>query len=116
MTGLNLGTEAVHCLRELQQSPYFERFREHFAVFVYRKLHEAVASPVDQRIEATAYARALRDMWIAFESAALEKPQRSVELPMPSATDRALDLAKSSGAGRMAKALSAAAGNTEGVL
>lgn len=124
MSGLNLGTEAIACLREMQQSLFFQRFREHFATFAARKLYEAVSSPVDQRVEATAYARALRDIWIAFESAALDKPQRMVELPPASLLDEPGQAQRATNPdrpGRLAKALAtpvpvAQAGNSEGII
>jgi hypothetical protein len=81
VSGLNLGNDGLATLRELRGNPHFARFQQLFADYVYARIQDAITTPVDQRIEATAYARALRDVWIAFESGVQDKPQRQVALP-----------------------------------
>lgn len=66
---LNMGTEAVTAVHELRSNRDFDRFVTALGVLTQTKLLGAVASQVDVRTDATAYARGMYDLWEAIHSA-----------------------------------------------
>ena len=78
---INLGNETMAAARALRFNEPFAALRLGLGQFAHKKMSTALDSAVDLRIEATAYARALRDVWVALESATLEIPQNGVERP-----------------------------------
>lgn len=80
---LNLGNEAVSALAELRGNPHFDTFRSALGQRVYDLINESVDAPIEQRVEKTSYARAVRDVWIAFESALTGTRQNTIKPPQP---------------------------------
>lgn len=87
---LNLGAAMVASLQNLSRHPDMTDLRAHLARLVSEKTHAAMESLREDRIEATAYARALRDFFVSVEVACLgirhnqvEKPDVSPPIPEP---------------------------------
>ena len=79
---VNLGTEAMNAAARLRHDPDFIVVRKGLALFAGRSINMAIGAVPEMRVEATAYARALRDLWVALESAALQVPQTSMPLSL----------------------------------
>lgn len=81
---LNLGDAATRAARTLCFNEGFTALRAGLGDLAQTKVNEAISSHPESRLEATAYARALRDVWVALEAAALGVRQQQV--PQPSFT------------------------------
>jgi hypothetical protein len=68
---INIGTEAVSAVVELRGSRDFERLTTALGVLTQTRMLGALNSPVDHRMDATAYARGMYDLWEALEAARL---------------------------------------------
>lgn len=79
--GLNLGTACLAAARALRTDPNWAIIREQLGVAALDRMNAGLDSAPELRVEATAYARALRDLWLAFEAGTLEIHQRQVEKP-----------------------------------
>lgn len=78
---LNLGNDVSEAALALRADPHFAALRAGMAKVVNDKISQALDSPVEQRVEATAYARALRDVWVALEAGAQNVRANTVKLP-----------------------------------
>lgn len=78
---LNLGNSTMAACAALRTDASFAALRTGLADIAHQKIHAALDVPPDARVEATSYARALRDVWLAIEAATLTVPQRQVALP-----------------------------------
>lgn len=78
---LNLGNEGLKAAAELRASPHFAALLGALEARAYEMMTRALESDSAGRVDATAYARALRDLWIALESGATGVPQRAVRQP-----------------------------------
>lgn len=78
---LNLGTPTVQAAAALRPDPHFEQVRAGLAEVVQARVNAALDAPVEQRVEATAYARAIRDVWVALEAATLGVRPAAVATP-----------------------------------
>lgn len=78
---LNLGNATMAACAALRTDASFAALRAGLADVAHQKIHAALDVPPEQRVEATSYARALRDVWLAIEAATLTVPQRQVALP-----------------------------------
>jgi hypothetical protein len=76
--GLNIGTPAAEACRGLRGSKEFALVLAELRRMWSDRLIAAASSPVEQRIEATAYARALLDLWVGYEAATSGKNPRAV--------------------------------------
>ncbi len=68
---INIGSEAVNAVIELRGSRDFERLIVALGVLTQTRMIGAMNSPVDHRMDATAYARGMFDLWEAMEAARL---------------------------------------------
>ena len=80
---LNIGTLACEAAKSLRQSSDWTTLRSELGRIMQDKLYAAVEAPPEARLDATAYARALRDLWTALEAATLELNPRQVERAKP---------------------------------
>jgi hypothetical protein len=96
---LNLGTPAIQAIATIRHTEPWREFMTGFQEVVRQKLHQAIESPAEERIEATAYVRALHDIYIAFEGATKNVNPRQVPKlgtkamnPLPSGNDSLSEL------------------------
>jgi hypothetical protein len=66
---INLGTEAIQALERLRSNKDFQELRLALLDQTHARMHTAIECDQNQRIEQTAYARAMRDIAVAFEGA-----------------------------------------------
>lgn len=59
---INLGTAAIEAIKELRTTSSWGVFLAAFEDVVRSKLHAALDSPVENRVDATGYARGLSDL------------------------------------------------------
>ena len=78
---MNLGNDGVKALAELGQNPHFRALLGALEARVNEMMSRALDAEPANRIDATAYVRGLRDVWIAFESGVTGVPQRAVRQP-----------------------------------
>lgn len=78
---INIQTAAVNAVIELRGNRDFERLVEALGVLVQGRIVGAVNAPVDHRVDATAYARGMYDLWEALESARSGVPISQVKSP-----------------------------------
>lgn len=78
---INLGTHGVEAARALRGDARWDTLRAALGQLALDKMHAALDSSVEHRVEATAYARALRDLWSAAESATLDINARLLQKP-----------------------------------
>lgn len=81
---LNLGNEVMSAAQALRGDTNFAALRAAMVSVVHDKINGALESAPEHRVEATAYARALRDMWLALEAATQSVRVSTVKLPKPS--------------------------------
>jgi hypothetical protein len=78
---VNLGTAVVTAAQELRNNKDFERLLEALAEQAQKRMIGAMASVVEQRMDATAYARGMYDTWEALYSAYHGVPISQVKPP-----------------------------------
>jgi hypothetical protein len=78
---INIGTPAVEACRRLAGSEDFAAVREGLYEELRRRMNTALECAPELRIDATSYARALRDVYVAFDSATTGKPYNTVAKP-----------------------------------
>jgi hypothetical protein len=78
---LNLGGAAVEAMRQLGNNPDWKHVREGVLEQSRMKMNTALELAGHGRDDACGYARALRDLYIAFESATLGVPVAQVKKP-----------------------------------
>ena len=78
---INLGHEGLQAARALRMDPQFAVLRAAIGEFAWKKIEAALDAPPELRVEATAYARALRDLYVAIEAGATDQMQRNIKLP-----------------------------------
>ncbi len=66
---INIQTAAVNAVVELRGSRDFERLVEALGTLAQARVIGAVNAPIELRVDATAYARGMYDLWEALESA-----------------------------------------------
>lgn len=66
---LNIGTPAVKAAETLRGNPDWAAIRASLGELTRSRMNAALEAPPEQRVDATGYARALRDLYVAFESA-----------------------------------------------
>jgi hypothetical protein len=76
--GLNIGTRAVEACQEMRGNASFAVFRGELKRLWSDKILGAIACPAEARIENTAYARAIYDLWLSVEGATLGVSPRAV--------------------------------------
>jgi hypothetical protein len=67
--GINIGKRAYDCLGELRGNAAFEQLLTELSALAQKFMLDSFEGPVDQRVEQTAYARALYHLWVAYEAA-----------------------------------------------
>lgn len=77
---LNLGS-GVQAASELRNNEHWQEFVRSVKAVAEQNMNTAIGVSVEQRADATAYARALRDFYIAIESATAGKHQNQVVKP-----------------------------------
>jgi hypothetical protein len=84
-----MGTQAVTAVQELRNNKDFERLLEGLGVLSQKRLLDAAATVPDMRIDATAYARGMYDLWEAMQSAYTGIPISQVKPPSPNRNSKA---------------------------
>lgn len=79
---LNLGNDGINAIRELRANENWHVVRAVMLEQV-RRFMNAALEPGSARDDAVGYARALRDVHLAFESATTGEPFQRVEKPAP---------------------------------
>jgi hypothetical protein len=80
---INLGNDGIQAARNLRMDPNFAALRAAIGEFLSKKYDAALDSPIEDRVETTAYVRGVRDVFVALEAAVTEQPQRNVKAPKP---------------------------------
>lgn len=68
---INIGSEMMGAIVELRGNRDFEVLLDALANFVQKVEDNALAAPVEQRVDHTAYARGMLDIWEGFRAAYL---------------------------------------------
>lgn len=68
---INIGNDAHSAVVELRASRDFERLVSALGALTQTRMIGAMNSPIEHRMDATAYARGMFDLWEALESARL---------------------------------------------
>lgn len=76
-----LNAKATEALKRLRTSDDFRDLFDNLGEIVRDKMNSALGAPVEHRVDQTAYARGLRDLWIAIEAATTNQQQRLVLKP-----------------------------------
>lgn len=79
---LNIGTAGTDACRSLANSSDWKSLREALLERVQHYANAALECAPEYRVDNTAYARALRDIWTAFESATTGVPIQRVDRPV----------------------------------
>lgn len=82
---INLGNEGIAAARALAVSAEWVAIRRAFYEQMRKVFNIALESPPDLRADQVGYARAMRDMYMALESATTGDNQNHVEKPAPHA-------------------------------
>lgn len=80
---VNLGTQAVTATQELRNNKDFERLLEALGDLAQKRMIGAMNSPPEMRLDATAYARGMFDVWEGLQSAYTGVPISQVKPPAP---------------------------------
>lgn len=80
---LNLGTEGCQAARELRTVASWADLRTALHKLVVARMNTALDAPPELRVDQSAYARALRDVWMAFEAATNGEPIQRTAKPGP---------------------------------
>lgn len=80
---INLGTPACEAMRELSRNPNWLAVREAVLEQLRVKMNVALEAPPGARDDAIGYARAMRDIVVAFEAASTNTSMQRVEKPGP---------------------------------
>lgn len=78
---LNIGTPAVEAARELRGSPQFDTIMESLRKLTVDNMNRALESAPEHRADQVGYARGLRDVLVALESATTGIPVNQVKKP-----------------------------------
>jgi hypothetical protein len=78
---VNIGNEGVMACRGLKGNEQWDMLRAQLYKLAADRTDVALNSDPSARVDLTAYARALRDLWVALESATLELRHQSVDKP-----------------------------------
>lgn len=78
---LNLGNDALAALRSLRASPDFRVLHEALGEQVRRYMNASLDMELGNLAVSVGYARALRDLYMAFEAGLLDQPINRVEKP-----------------------------------
>lgn len=78
---MNLGSVATDAALRLKNNPDWIAFKAGLEATAGALMNASLASPPEARLDATAYARAVRDVWIAVEAATTATGQRGVAKP-----------------------------------
>lgn len=80
---LNLGNEALASLRSLRTNTDFRVLHEALLETARRHMNAALDMEIGNLAAGVGYARALRDLYMAFEAGLTEQPLNRVEKPGP---------------------------------
>lgn len=80
---LNLGTDGCNAARDLRGNANWETLRAAVRNLVTQCMNQALDATPERKGDATGYARALRDMCLAFDSATTGVNQNQVKKPGP---------------------------------
>jgi hypothetical protein len=86
---LNLGNDGVAAIRDLANDPRFHLVRAALWDRASAMVNVAIEAQPGTRDDVCGYARALRDVCVAFEAAATGKSAREVQKPGPRVRDGA---------------------------
>ena len=78
-----MGTAAVTSTQELRNNQDFERLLAALGMLAQARMIGAMGSPPEMRMDATAYARGMYDLWEAMQSAYTGVPISQVKPPAP---------------------------------
>ena len=79
MSTINLGNDGLAAAKALRGNEHWERILRAIGEAADRAVDHSIGSDPARRIEDTAYARGLRDTWIAMEAATRDTNQRVVQ-------------------------------------
>lgn len=65
---INLGNDALQCVTELRSNPEFRRFVDALGDFASIRTVAALAAPIPDRVDTTAYVRGIYDVWLALHA------------------------------------------------
>jgi hypothetical protein len=80
---LNIGTAAVEAAKALSHDPRWLAIREGLREEMRKHMNLALDSAPEHRHASVGYARACRDMWVAWESATFGKAPNQTKAPAP---------------------------------
>lgn len=66
---INIGTEAVNAVVELRNSNDFGRLVSALGTVTQTRMLGSMSAPIEHRVDATAYARGMYDLWEALHAA-----------------------------------------------
>lgn len=78
---INLGNEGIAALKELRASAHFAAFRTALHAQVVRTMNATLDAETTTRHEVAGYAKGLRDLWMAVESAVTDTAYNQVKKP-----------------------------------
>lgn len=78
---INLGNDGIAAVKELRSSAHFAAVRDALHKQVVQKMNAALDAETGVRHEVAGYAKALRDLWIAFEAASTGEAYNQVKKP-----------------------------------
>lgn len=78
---MNLGNPAIAAIELLKDHPDWRAFVDALGAAATKSMNDSLTSPVDTRVHQTSYAAAIRDVWIAIESATSSVSHASVRRP-----------------------------------
>lgn len=84
---LNLGNQFIEAAATLRDNEAFRTVREALLDQVRQRMNMTLDVAPGQRDDAVGYTRALRDLYVAFESATTGQRQQHVEKPGPRAKE-----------------------------
>jgi hypothetical protein len=86
-TGINLGNAVHMAVRDLRDSPDFRRLVEALGERTWEHIRNSLESSPDQRVNQTAYAKCMLDMWVAI-SAELDGTTQLQNRRTPTTTEK----------------------------
>jgi hypothetical protein len=78
---INIGNDGVTACKNLKGNEFWDTLRAQIYRVAVERTDAALSSDPAARVDLTAYARAIRDLWVAVESATLEVNYRQIEKP-----------------------------------
>jgi hypothetical protein len=78
---MNLGNPVTEPARRLKDNKDWEELRAGLSDYASSAMNSALSAPPEMRVDATAYARAVRDVWVSLEAATAGVNPNQVKKP-----------------------------------